>query len=87
MEMSYNCQENLKMEEKMVPTIRISQGGITLIFKNLISPWFLLAEKNVQIKEYCFKQTRNGLQLEGTENLFKNTFLLHEKTAYIGRNI
>ena len=44
-------------------------------------------EKNLQVKEYCFKQTENWFLMTGMENLFKNTFLLDKKTAYIGRNI
>ena len=39
------------------------------------------SKKNLQIKEYCFKQTENSFSPVGMENLFKNTFLLDEKTA------
>ena len=39
------------------------------------------SKKNLQIKEYCFKQTENSFSPAGMENLFKNTFLLDEKTA------
>ena len=46
--------------------------------------WFPLAEKNLQIKEYCFKQTENWFPLAGIENLFKNTFLQDEKFALAG---
>ena len=43
--------------------------------------------KNLQIKQCCFKQTKNWFPLAGVKNVFKKTFLLDEKTAYIGRNI
>ena len=48
---------------------------------------FPLAEKNLQTKEYGFKSTENRFPSAGMENLFKSTFLLDEKTAYIGRYI
>ena len=42
------------------------------------------SRKNLQIKKYCFKKTENRFPLTGMENLFKNTFLLDEKTAMVG---
>ena len=38
-------------------------------------------------KRILFQVTKNRLPLAGMENLFKNTFLLDEETAYIARNI
>ena len=49
--------------------------------------FFKSCRKNLQIKEYCFRQTENRFPLAEMKNLFKNTFLLDKKTAYIGRNI
>ena len=73
-------------EKKQFPLARRSvfTSRNKAIFQNLD---FLLAEKNVQIIEYCFKQTENWFPLAGMKNFFKNTLLLDEETTYFDRNI
>ena len=72
--------------KKWFPLARksVSTSGNKVIFSKIEFP---LAEKNVKIKEYCFKWTENWSPLVGIENLFKTTFLLNENSVYIGRNI
>ena len=74
------------VEKKWFPQAKksASTSRNKVIFQKLD---FHQQEKNVQIKKYCFNQTENWFALAGMENLFKNTFLLDKKTAYIGRNI
>ena len=70
------------MEEKN--GFQVSTSRNKVIYQKLD---FHQRKKNLQIKEYCFKQTENRFPLARMENLFKDTFLLDEKTAYLGRNI
>ena len=76
-------KEMVSTNHKKVPASR-NKGYFS---KNGSPLWFPLAEKNLQIKECCFKQTKNWFPLAGIKNVFKNTLLLDEKPAYIGRNI
>ena len=60
-------------------------AGIGCFFKNWISPMVSASRKNLLTKEYCFKQRKIRFKIAGMENFFEKTFLLDEKTAYIGR--
>ena len=80
----YHQQKNSSDEKNTVSTRQKIRFHYKIIFQKLD---FHQQKKNVQIKEYCFKQTENRYSLAGMENLFMDTFPLDEKIANIGRNI
>ena len=67
------------MERKSVLTRKSVSTSRNKVFFSKIG--FLLAEKNLEIKENCFKQTENRFPLVGIKNLFKNNVSTRRKNC------
>ena len=69
----------------LLPRKQFPLAEIRLFLKNCIST----SRKTNPNKRVLFQVGRKSVSTSrnGMENLFKNTFLLDEKSAYIGKNI